>query len=251
MQRDRKNLFTFLLDDLQAHPRLLLSVAPQTELMVQTRCQKELPLETGLNSCDLCIVKRVYQIGKFANIMSFLSYMSHLQELLALCCVHDMLTSDSCTCQGNVLLALQTSQVREPRLLNICSRRQIFVNLVRLFDFTGDLVNLKLSTVINHNETVLGSGHDHQDVEGGTRRRWQKQFEVAGRLCYQNVTCRCANEEFPIDPTVTGVICRNEVSVLFYEAVMHECQLHATVELHVAVNILSSDEQKSGIFWVE
>jgi len=32
---------------------------------------------------------------------------------------------------------------------------------------------------------------------------------------------------------------------------MHECQLHATVEFHVAVNILSSDEQKSGIFRVE
>jgi len=162
-----------------------------------------------------------------------------------------MLTSDSYTCQGYVLLALQTSQVREPRLFNVCSRRQIFINLVRLFDFTGDLVNLKLSTVINHYETVLGSGYNHQDVEGGTRRGWQKHFVVAGRICYQNVTCRCANEEFPIDPTVAGVICRNEVSVLFYEPVMHECQLHVTVEFHVAVNILSRDEQKSGIFWVE
>ena len=32
---------------------------------------------------------------------------------------------------------------------------------------------------------------------------------------------------------------------------MHECQLHATVELHVAVNIFSSDEQKSRIFRIK
>jgi hypothetical protein len=50
---------------------------------------------------------------------------------------------------------------------------------------------------------------------------------------------------------VTGIVRRNEVSVLLYEAVVHECQLHATVKLHVAVNILSCNEQKSGIFRVE
>ena len=81
-------------------------VAPQTELMVQTRCQHKLPLETSLNSSDLCRVERGYQIRKLSNIIGFLGYMSHLQELLALCSIHNVLISDSCTCQWSVLLAL-------------------------------------------------------------------------------------------------------------------------------------------------
>jgi hypothetical protein len=181
-------------------------VVPDAQGAILACCQQDLALEAGLDPRDRFRVERRNQIAELADVVRLFRVVLHLQELLVLCSVYDVLALDAETGDWQFGVPIELLQALSPVLLLVSLCWQVFIQIVWLLRLTRTLVYFESARIIRNYEPIVWPFSNLLDFETGSRLRREDHLVLAASLREKDITFRRTDDDAFIDPAMCGVI---------------------------------------------
>ena len=168
------------------------AVGPNSNSFVQTRRYYDLSFYTRCQACDTITVERTGEVRHFAELLSFFRTVLHLQNLVVLGGVENVVPSNICTCDDVIRSdSIVLHVLLAPKLFFVYSSRHFFLQDVRAIFFHTGLVNFKLSTFIDEDKAIRLARNYVLYLKGWTGRAREHHFVVPTHFSKQNIAFNC------------------------------------------------------------